>query len=147
MDCLDAFQAYVTKGCTVGLVGVGALGSRMREVAEAMGCQTILCDPPRNYAEAEELSEHFFDLWGNGMGGCQVTNEGLEVLVPLSALVRAEVISVQVPLTDEPPFPTRGLIDASFLASLKPETQVLCFSPVEVVSPEARNDKRIVFFR
>ena len=146
MDCLEAFKAQLSEGCTVGLLGVGALGARLRELAQSMGCHTILCDPPRNLAKADELSEHFFELWGNGMGGCQVTNEGMEAFVPLDALARADLVSVQVPLTDEPPFPTRGLVDASFLARLKPGAKLLCFAPAEVIAPDARGDKRILFF-
>ena len=36
----------------VGLVGVGKLGTRLRELAEKKGVKTLLCDPPRNLDEA-----------------------------------------------------------------------------------------------
>ena len=143
MDIAEIFKAHLFEGCSVGLVGVGKLGSKLRSIAEEKGCHVILCDPPRNFAEADELSQHFFELWGNGMGGCQVSNEGMEVFVPLEALVRADVISVQVPLVDAPPYPTRGLINADFLTCLKPEAKLLCFSPPEVIAPDARDNRRI----
>ena len=143
MDIVETFKAHLFDGCTVGLVGVGRLGSMLRDVAETMGCHTILCDPPRNFAEADELSQHFFELWGNGMGGCQVSNEGMEVFVPLEALARADVISIQVPLTDTPPYPTKAMLDADFLARLKPESKLICFSSPEVIAPNARGDRRI----
>lgn len=143
MDIAEIFRSHLFDGCTVGLVGVGTLGSKLRSIAEKIGCHVILCDPPRNFAEADELSQHFFELWGNGMGGCQVSNEGMEVFVPLEALVRADVISVQVPLVEEPPFPTKGLIDADFMSRLKPAAKLLCFSSQEVIAPDARGDRRI----
>ena len=143
MDIEEIFKAHLFEGCTVGLAGVGKLGSKLRVLAETMGCQVILCDPPRNFAEADELSQHFFELWGNGMGGCQVSNEGMEVFVPLEALARADVISIQVPLTNTPPYPTKGMINTDFLARLKPEAKLLCFSSPEVITPDARNDRRI----
>jgi len=143
MDIIEIFKANVKAGCTVGLVGVGVLGTQLRDIAEDMGCHAVLCDPPRNFAEADELSQHFFELWGNGMGGCQVSNEGMEVFVPLEALAAADLISIQVPLVDEPPFPTRGLIDASFMARLRQDARLLCFSPAEVIAPDAKCDARI----
>lgn len=143
MDIEVIFKAHLFEGCSVGLVGVGTLGSKLRSIAEEIGCHVILCDPPRNFAEADELSQHFFELWGNGMGGCQVSNEGMEVFVPLESLARADVISVQVPLIDAPPFPTRDLINADFLAHLKPEAKLLCFSSPEVIATNARGDRRI----
>ncbi len=40
-------------GDIVGLVGVGRLGSKLREEALAAGCEVILCDSPRAFAEAD----------------------------------------------------------------------------------------------
>ena len=139
MDC--TFKS----GDIVGLVGVGRLGAKLRDEALALGCEVILCDPPRAFAEADELSESFFDLWGNGMGGCQLTNVGMETFVPLEKLARATVISIQVPLTREGDYPTIGMITADFLATCRPDARILCWSSPEVVVPEVRGDKRLVF--
>ena len=139
MDC--TFKS----GDIVGLVGVGRLGAKLRDEALALGCEVILCDPPRAFAEADELSESFFDLWGNGMGGCQLTNVGMETFVPLEKLARATVISIQVPLTSEGNYPTVGMITAGFLATCRPDARILCWSSPEVVSPDARGDKRLVW--
>ena len=136
---------YFKTGDIVGLVGVGRLGTKLRDEALALGCEVILCDPPRAFAEADELSESFFDLWGNGMGGCQLTNVGMETFVPLEKLARATVISIQVPLTREGKYPTCGMITADFLASCRPDARILCWSSPEVVAPDARGDKRLVF--
>ena len=129
----------------VGLVGVGQFGAKLRDEALALGCEVILCDPPRAFAEADELSESFFDLWGNGMGGCQLTNVGMETFVPLEKLARASVISIQVPLTREGKYPTVGMITADFLAYCRPDARILCWSSSEVVAPDARGDKRLIW--
>ncbi len=134
-------------GDIVGLVGVGRLGTKLRDEALAAGCEVILCDPPRAFAEADELSETFFDLWGNGMGGCQLTNVGMETFLPLEKLVRATVISIQVPLTREGKYPTFGMINAEFLASCRPDARILCWSSPEVIAPLAHDDKRLIFLR
>ena len=138
---------YFRSGDIVGLVGVGRLGSKLRDEALAAGCEVILCDPLRAFAEADELSETFFDLWGNGMGGCQLTNVGMETFVPLEKLARATVISIQVSLTREGKYPTVGMITAEFLASCRPDARILCWSSPEVISPLARDDKRLIFLR
>lgn len=138
---------FFKSGDIVGFVGVGRLGSKLREEALAAGCEVILCDPPRAFAEADELSETFFDLWGNGMGGCQLTNVGMETFVPLEKIARATVISIQVPLTFEGNYPTVGMITAEFLASCRPDARILCWSSPEVVAQDACGDKRLVFMR
>ena len=135
---------YFKTGDIVGLVGVGKVGTMLRDEALAAGCEVILCDPPRAFAEADELSETFFDLWGNGMGGCQLTNVGMETFVPLENLVRATVISIQVPLTHEGKYATIGMITAAFLAKCRPDVRILCQSSTEVLAPDARRDKRVV---
>ncbi|MBR4675891.1 MAG: hypothetical protein IKP00_15640 [Victivallales bacterium] len=132
-------------GDIVGLVGVGHLGTKLRDEALAAGCEVILCDPPRALAEADELSETFFDLWGNGMGGCQLTNVGMETFVPLENLARATVISIQVPLTHEGKFATANMITADFLSKCRHDARIVCWSSPEVIASEARTDKRLVF--
>ena len=136
---------YFKSGDIVGLVGVGRLGSKLRDEALAAGCEVILCDPPRAFAEADELSESFFDLWGNGMGGCQLTNVGMETFVPLEKLARATIISIQVSLTHKGSYPTVGMITAEFLASCRPDARIICWSSSEVVAADVRGDSRVVF--
>ena len=131
------------KGDVVGLVGVGAFGSELMEKALSAGCEVVLCDPPRALSEADELSETFFDLWGNGMGGCQLSNAGMHSFVPLESLARATVISIQVPLTATGPHPTAAMVTPAFLRSCRPDVRILCWSSPEVITPELRDDPRI----
>ncbi|MBR5080317.1 MAG: hypothetical protein IKX30_16385 [Victivallales bacterium] len=141
----DILAEKLAMAKTIGLVGVGQLGTRLRELAEKKGVKTLLCDPPRNLDEATELGESFFNLWGNGMGGCELTGAGLETFLPLDSLAVADVISIQVPLTHEKPFPTAGMITAEFLSKCRPNTCIICFSSREVITEDVRGDSRIQY--
>lgn len=80
---------------TVGIVGVGHVGSKVAKAAKALGCRTLLCDPPRQE---------------RGDGG----------LVPLSAIeAEADVITLHVPLTHEGPHATFHMADAAFFSRLQ----------------------------
>ena len=140
-------KRYVPAGGTLGLVGVGKFGSHLRQLAQEQDCTVLLCDPPRNFAEADDLSDSFFELWGNGMGGCQLTNIGLETFLPLRSLARADVIAIQVPLTTDSPWPTQGMITTEFLAQCRSDAVILCFSDHAVVAEDAVNDPHIHFFK
>ncbi len=139
----DILAERLATAKAVGLVGVGKLGTRLRELAEKKGVKTLLCDPPRNLDEATELGESFFNLWGNGMGGCELTGAGLETFLPLDSLAVADVICIQVPLTAEKPFPTVGMITAAFLSKCHSDACIICFSSREVVVEDVRGDSRI----
>ena len=141
----DILAEKLATAKTIGLVGVGQLGTRLRELAEKKGVKTLLCDPPRNLDEATELGESFFNLWGNGMGGCELTGAGLETFLPLDSLAVADVISIQVPLTHDKPFPTAGMITAEFLSKCRPNICIICFSSREVVAEDVRGDSRIQY--
>lgn len=138
-------KRYLGEGKTLGLIGVGNLGGRLREIADSMSIRVLLCDPPRNLEEAEELGESFFGLWGNGMGGCTLTNEGMETFVPLDAIATAEVIAIQVPVVNDGRFPTVGMISHAFMSKCRPDAVVLCFSDKAVIASEVHNDSRIVY--
>ena len=117
---------------SVGIVGVGRLGGEIRDYAVSRGAKVLLCDPPRNFDEADELSGSFFGLWGNGMGGCEITHDGMETFVPLSSLAACDVITVQVPLTTDGQYPTKSFISKKIVAILKPTATILNFSSTEV---------------
>ena len=81
---------------TVGVVGVGNVGSRVARVAEALGCRVLLCDPPRARAE------------------------GSEAFVALDELLeRSDLVTLHVPLTTLGPDPTRHLLDEGRLGRLR----------------------------
>jgi len=56
---ISAESGFSLKGMTLGIVGVGNVGSRVQYLAEALGMRVMLNDPPR---EREEGKKGFTDL-------------------------------------------------------------------------------------
>ena len=82
-------------GKTIGIVGVGHVGSIVARWAECLGMNILLCDPPR--AEAE----------------------GYDAFVSLSQIARqADIITFHTPLTKSGPHKTFHLADEAFFNSL-----------------------------
>jgi erythronate-4-phosphate dehydrogenase len=102
------------RGATLGVVGVGNVGSRVAEVGAALGMRVLLCDPPRAEREAGFAS------------------------VSLGVLVRAcDVLSFHVPLERGGAHPTHYLLDAAATEQLRPDAIVLNSSRGGVVDDEA----------
>lgn len=86
------------EGRTLGLIGLGAIGSRVAKAGAAFGMQVIAYDP-----WAKQLPE-----------GCEA--------VELAALLRrADVVSLHCPLTEQ----NRGMINAATLAQFKPGAMLI----------------------
>lgn len=79
-------------GATFGVIGVGSVGSKVAQMARALGFKVLLCDPPR--AEAE--------------GPGQFCN--LEYL-----LASSDIVSLHVPLNPG----TRGMANYSFFQRMR----------------------------
>jgi erythronate-4-phosphate dehydrogenase len=93
-------------GATLGVVGVGEVGSRVVRMAEALGMKTVLNDPPRARHE--------------GPG------EGPGAFVSLDEVAgRSDVVTFHVPLERTGPDPTFHLVDAGFLAKLRKGAAVI----------------------
>lgn len=81
---------------TLGIVGVGHVGSIVARWGRAMEMRTLLCDPPRQLAEGG-------DGWAD-----------------LDTICReADIITLHTPLTDTGEYATRHLFDAARMASLR----------------------------
>ena len=89
-------QGFDPAGKTVGIIGCGNVGSRVRRKLEALGMQCLVNDPP---LQAQGGHDDFVDL---------------------ERVLQADVITVHVPLTRSGPHPTFHLVDAEFLARLRP---------------------------
>lgn len=101
---------------TLGIVGVGAVGSLVKEYAERWGFRTICCDPPRQAAEHLDF-------------------------LPLEEVLRgADIITLHTPLDAT----TRHLINSDNISLLKSGATLINASRGEVVATEAtrRNDLR-----
>lgn len=94
----DGFQL---RDKTVGIVGVGNVGSRLNQRLRALGIRTLLCDPPR------------------------AEREGLDGFVTLPELLaQSDIITLHTPLIKRGAHPTFHMIDADVLAAL-PDDRIL----------------------
>ncbi len=100
-------------GTTLGVVGVGNVGSRVVRVGRALGMHVLQNDPPRARATGDP------------------------VFVSLDALMQADVISVHVPLTPAGPDRTRHLFDRDRLSRMKPGAMLINSSRGAVVETQA----------
>lgn len=98
---------------TIGIVGVGRIGSAMARRAAGLGMRVIGYDIARPDDELSAIGVEPVDL---------ATLQG-----------RADVVSLHVPLSES----SRGLVDAAFLAALRPGTILLNTSRGPVVDTAA----------
>ena len=84
------------RGLTLGVVGVGNVGSKVATLGSALGMNVVCCDPPR------------------------AENEGLPDFVQLKQLLESsDIISFHVPLTKTGKYPTHHLLNSSNIALCK----------------------------
>ena len=98
---------------TLGIVGVGHVGTKVARVAQALGMRVLLNDPPRAAAE------------------------GPEGFVSLDEIIaKSDIITLHVPLTEE----TRHMIDAKRLSQMRPSQILINTSRGEVVDGQSLKD-------
>ena len=99
------------KDLTLGVVGVGHVGSKVAATAEALGMKVLLCDPPR------------------------AREEGQEGFVNLDEIVRSsDIITLHVPLSQEGPDATWHMFDSERIASMRPNQILINSSRGPVVN-------------
>ena len=82
-------------GMTLGVVGVGHVGSKVVRAAGVLGMLVLQCDPPLGRATGEERYR------------------------PLDELMGADIVTLHVPLTAEGPDPTLHLFNRERIARMK----------------------------
>ena len=92
---LAARQRRPLRGRTLGVVGVGTIGSRVARVADRLGMRVLRNDPPLARASGDP------------------------VFVPLDALSEADIVTLHVPLTREGPDATYHMVGEPLLRRLK----------------------------
>ncbi len=106
----DRDQGVELLGKTMGVVGVGHVGSRVARLANALEMAVIGCDPYIDPATAAAP------------------------LIPFPALLaQSDIVTLHVPLTDD----TRAMIDAAALARMRRGAYLLNMSRGEVVDEDA----------
>lgn len=107
---LEQQKGFPLKGSTIGIVGCGHVGSKVREVAKRLGMNVLVCDPP--------LGDPSF--------------------VSLETIEReADVITFHVPLTHEGNHATYHLADEAFFHRLSRVPYIINTSRGEVVDNAA----------
>lgn len=105
--CIGQRHGLRLAGRTMGIIGVGNVGSCVARKARALGMKVVLNDPPRERAEA---------------GGLCPVAEGLEP-GPFTGLDRvlreSDIVTVHVPLTKTGPDKTLHMADAGFFGQLR----------------------------
>jgi erythronate-4-phosphate dehydrogenase len=98
---LAAEQGFVLRDKTVGIIGVGNVGSRLQRRLQRLGIKLLLNDPPR-------------------------ASEGGESFVSLDRLLdEADILCLHTPLVTTGPHPTQHLLGTAQLARLRPGAIVL----------------------
>ncbi len=111
---LSRIQGFSLKDKTLGVVGVGNVGSRVVNTAERIGMRVYLCDPPR------------------------VRNESACGYISLEGIIReCDIITFHVPLNKDGIDKTYQMIDAEFLSKVNRGTIIINTSRGEVVDGDA----------
>lgn len=93
---------------TIGIIGVGHVGSLVAQMAERKGLRVLLNDPPK------------------------------QIGVPLSEIAcESDIITIHTPLSKEGNFPTCHLLDASFLSQCRPDVLLINAARGGVVDEKA----------
>lgn len=98
---------------TLGIVGLGNIGSRVETMAQALGMNILANDPPRQRLTGDPR------------------------FVELTKILEADFITLHVPLTHSGPDPTHHLFDETILQQLSPQTVLINTSRGAVVDTPA----------
>ena len=97
-------------GSTIGIIGVGHVGTKIEAMAEYLGFNILRCDPPRAAAEGAE-------------GFCSLEH----------LLAESDVVTLHVPLDEN----TRGMANETFFTLMKPGAIFINAARGEVVNEKA----------
>ncbi|MBA59548.1 MAG: 3-phosphoglycerate dehydrogenase [Gammaproteobacteria bacterium] len=111
-----AFKGTELKGKTLGVLGLGAIGSMVADMALALGMKVIGYDPALSVAAAWRVSSQIkrIDNLANFFSN-------------------SDIVTLHVPATEE----TIGLVDETALSSFKNGSVLLNFSREEIVNEKA----------
>lgn len=111
-----AYVGFELPGRTLGVIGLGAIGVQVANVAVSLGMRVLGFDPSVTVEHAWQLSS------------------AVERVTNLDQLLGAsDIVTIHVPLVDG----TRGLIDAARLKAMSPSSVLLNFSRGPIVDEAA----------
>lgn len=118
MQCASARGVRV-ENLTLGIVGVGNVGSRVLALARALGMRCLLNDPPKKNAT------------------------GSDAFVSLKHLLAgSDIVTLHVPLVSSGPHPTHYLANSEFFSLMKKDAAVVNTSRGDVLDEQALRDNR-----
>lgn len=113
------FKGSEIQGKTLGVVGLGAIGSLVANMALSMGMRVVGYDPAISIEAAWRLSSDVKKM------------DSIESLFAAS-----DFITLHLPVLDA----TRNLVNASLLQKIKPGCKLLNFARAEIVDSDALSD-------
>lgn len=105
LELLSRKEGWKPGEKTLGVVGVGHVGSPIREYASAWGFRVLCSDPPREAAEGLGRAEGFVTLGEIAAG--------------------ADIITFHTPLTYDGPYSTSSLAGSDFFNAIRPGITVI----------------------
>lgn len=115
---LEQQKGLVLRQSTIGIVGCGHVGSKVKVVAERLGMRVLVCDPPLQKANSQEPTANSY-----------VSLDEIER--------RCDIITFHVPLTREGQYATWHLADDDFFHRLSRVPYIINTSRGEVVDNKA----------
>ncbi|MDR1813701.1 MAG: 4-phosphoerythronate dehydrogenase [Tannerella sp.] len=118
---------------TIGIIGVGNVGSKVMKAAEALGIRVLLNDPPK------ELAYNGLDCFVPRNDERYIeTPFGERKVVSLDKLLtESDIVTCHVPLTKEEPYMTFHLANDGFFAKMKDNAVFINSSRGAVTDTEA----------
>jgi erythronate-4-phosphate dehydrogenase len=93
---IELTQSYPLKGKTIGIIGVGNVGSRVMKKAEALGMRCLLNDPPKQ------------------------RQTGSDLFVPLDTILKeSDIVTLHVPLISDGEDATYNMVNDRFFTKIK----------------------------
>ncbi len=115
-----ALSGFELAGRTLGLVGLGRIGSLVAAKATGLGLRVLAYDPYVGAAGTE-----------TDAGNADATGAGRVTMVDLATLVaQSDFVSLHAPLTDQ----TRGMVDRALLEQAKPGAALVNTARGELVN-------------
>jgi erythronate-4-phosphate dehydrogenase len=104
---------------TLGIIGVGNIGSRVLSLGRALGMHCLLCDPPKKAS----------------------TGNDIYLQLP-TVLKESDIVTLHVPLITSGPSVTHRMVNADFLGSMKRGASLINASRGDVLDEQSLRDHR-----
>jgi erythronate-4-phosphate dehydrogenase len=126
---LEQKKGLSLRQSTIGIVGCGHVGSKVKAVAERLGMRVLVCDPPLEQKEANSPRNATLSQREQLTANSYVSLDEIER--------NSDVITFHVPLTKEGDYATWHLADDDFFQRLSRVPYIINTSRGEVVDNKA----------